>query len=531
MKADDGEEKDPDGGASTGPPPTAATDYVLPDAMQTASSSLGFGAGFNGGLSEDQEFRASSKGSITRIGEFGASSGSGFRASTKENRELHAFITAEDPDGEHHTPRTKSLLAEAEVRAEHQAVARITMLDLAKALEEAGRVRRDLEVQINEEKRVAQGLRKDKRKVEVDLEESEEREEKVAVRRLKELYPHNETLWYGASWFATHAYPLSVMAPEAKLFGPRPKDTKTDWLAAKPYFNIWKESIAAAKSANGADTKMDDMIKKFEDERRRMQEEFERKLAEEKKISAGLDAKLQQVLSNNRQLELQLTKAADDYAALKKAKEESEMELRGRITQLENELAAARTTIAEKERLLDEAEQALLDAEDKHKQMVDQYEKEKRRLQGELKRIQAELAETIIALKQMKEAAMRSKRDAAGGISPEKYAQLIADLEEMRDRINALTRDSEYERENAAWLRSKLDQNKRRLELERQFLPLLHKVSGPVGPKNAVLKGKNNMEVQLGPPPLPPATPGKGKRLSHSASAGAIDGGRRSPIM
>merc|ERR1711957_118044 len=87
----------------------------------------------------------------------------------------------------------------------------------------------------------------------------------------------------------------------------------------------------------------------------------------------------------------------------------------------------------------------------------------------------------------------------------------------MRDRIHNLGKAYEKEAEGNSWLLRKLESNQRRLELERQFLPLLHKARGPVGPQNGCLKGKKALQAGLSGVPAEKLT------MAHSASSPTLD--------
>merc|ERR1719454_1850382 len=104
-------------------------------------------------------------------------------------------------------------------------------------------------------------------------------------------------------------------------------------------------------------------------------------------------------------------------------------------------------------------------------------------MQATIRKVQSELQEAIVLAKHLRETALKAKRDAACSVSPAKFAELIAQLEEMKNNLSVLSKDCAHEKETNAWLNRQLDKNKRQLELERQFLPLLRKVRGPVGPK------------------------------------------------
>merc|ERR1719329_528227 len=104
----------------------------------------------------------------------------------------------------------------------------------------------------------------------------------------------------------------------------------------------------------------------------------------------------------------------------------------------------------------------------------------------------------------------------------------------MKDKLAWMSKDCEKEHNLNFSLMQKLEQNTRRLELERQFLPLLHKVRGPVGPQNPMLSpplgkgGKQGMVGQqtAGTPqssPLKMGSPAK-LQMAQSMSDGSLRG-------
>merc|ERR1712187_130797 len=116
-----------------------------------------------------------------------------------------------------------------------------------------------------------------------------------------------------------------------------------------------------------------------------------------------------------------------------------------------------------------------------------------------------ELKEALALAKYLKDTALKAKRSAGSSISPEKLAQLVAKLEEMREKLAWLGREHDADKSKSQWLQSQLNQKTRSMELERQFLPLIHKIRGPIGPQNEVLCSKTRMSQtqsmgNLGPP-------------------------------
>eukprot|EP00971_Amphidinium_carterae_P183000 3631408-Amphidinium_carterae.1 len=139
----------------------------------------------------------------------------------------------------------------------------------------------------------------------------------------------------------------------------------------------------------------------------------------------------------------------------------------------------------------------LEDANRKRSSMNSQYEETERELRRELaireaeirklkeiiSNLECDLAQALVLARHLKDTAMKAKRDAAMSVSPKKFAMLIADLEEMKDRLTRLGKEYGKERTIGEALKGELERRQRQLELERQFLPFLHVSRGPLGQK------------------------------------------------
>eukprot|EP00913_Durusdinium_trenchii_P028949 g27143.t1 len=125
-------------------------------------------------------------------------------------------------------------------------------------------------------------------------------------------------------------------------------------------------------------------------------------------------------------------------------------------------------------------------------------EEEREKLLERIQQLADELQHALTTAKQMKDRswlelwrrkrAVKSMRQPASCITPEKFAQLIMELEELKDQMRSIGSDRDHEKEAINSLRQQLRRNRRRWELERQFLPLLHQVKGPVGAPSTTLK-------------------------------------------
>jgi len=261
-------------------------------------------------------------------------------------------------------------------------------------------------------------------------------------------------------------------------------------------------------------------------EKRRKEEEERRKVEDAKKAAMEKVAKmvedLKQRLENSQKtveehekrmkaLELELQAERDKKmqdAANAKAREDA---LTAEKLRLEAEKGHMQKALSDMQADYDASQESLRKA-------AEDFAAERNTLRGQLRNISSELAEAMVMAKHMRELALKSKREAAQSVSPQKFAELMAHLEEMKNNLSALMKECNLEKDNSAWLLRCLDKNKRQLELERQFLPLLRKVRGPVGPKahgDETLKKK-----EVGMPPI--AHGSSPMQMRGSQSLGAL---------
>jgi DNA repair exonuclease SbcCD ATPase subunit len=224
-----------------------------------------------------------------------------------------------------------------------------------------------------------------------------------------------------------------------------------------------------------------------------------------------------------RLLEKELQEARDKAAQESADAKGREDALKAALAAKQAELEKARNVMEDLQRQYDEAKEALQNAN-----AVAALERAK--LLNQIRTIGSELQEAMVLAKHMRETALKAKRDAAGSVSPAKFAELIAQLEEMRNQLAGLTKDWVHEREQKELLQGQMDKNRRQLELERQFLPLLRKVRGPIGPKakGPIEEGAKKKDLSQPVPPsgIPPLSYGTSpNKLRASQSLGALPGG------
>eukprot|EP00747_Dinoflagellata_sp_TGD_P167789 gnl/TRDRNA2_/TRDRNA2_192900_c0_seq1.p1 gnl/TRDRNA2_/TRDRNA2_192900_c0~~gnl/TRDRNA2_/TRDRNA2_192900_c0_seq1.p1 ORF type:complete len:590 (+),score=163.23 gnl/TRDRNA2_/TRDRNA2_192900_c0_seq1:69-1838(+) len=464
-------------------------------------------------------------------------------ASTAKDEPSHGLATAR-----HH-----ELMREADEKARHQAAARETMLDLARALEVAQQRRKELEAEVEKEKLEKIKLRAEIDKLFLEIREFNARleEKDVEIARFK-LHGNKTFLTSAMYWGETIAggqlYCLGdgVGADGEPLTGQLPafdasedqkekarlaseavtgkrrirNRTKGDALKLHALFRFW--------NALCPDGRVERALKVVEEKHKREIEEMNAKFALERKAFEEA-------------LERQRIEAEE---RMKELKEELAV-TKHQVSELEKEKLAIQKEAAEKERILNEeivrlkeelkrawkeVQEALaaLEAMRKERDELEEILRRERleaaaeiaKLKAQMRDIASELQAALMLAKQMREAALAAKRALAGSISPEKFNELIRELEALRDRCEKIGSEYENEKERTWFLRGQLDRNRRRLELERQFLPLLRQVKGPVGPKNPIL---NNKGTSASAAKIDGCGSPDKMRMTHSASFSAGD--------
>mmetsp|Transcript_17819 Transcript_17819/g.39062 ORF Transcript_17819/g.39062 Transcript_17819/m.39062 type:complete len:488 (-) Transcript_17819:181-1644(-) len=390
---------------------------------------------------------------------------------------------------------TDRLLQEAELRAEHQAAARQTMLELARALHEASLRQSDLCRKLQEEQDRNQRLRnrcgdledeldawtieEDKRKAEKILERGftvgNRHFIKMMLEKSKEAYPHH-----------LFAHDKEEEEPEEeeeeRAEGEEVNEAKEklaltaadlanassgDRIKFGLIFRLWMREVTKKKERLAAE--------RAEEERRRLEEEKRRKALEEMELRSLL-ASLQQQLNDANHALAQQRERMVKLEALASQEEALERQHRLEQERLHGELALCQAKIAELNAQILSGRDELLSL----RQSETKHAVERRQLQEMIRTLSSDLQQALAMAKYMKEA-LKVKRDTPG-----KFAQLIAQLEELRDQVGDLRRDLGSEKDHSVDLQAKLEKNQRRLELERQFLPLVRQARGPLGPKVGV---------------------------------------------
>jgi len=470
---------------------------------------------------------------------------------TRPNTSLQiARIGEEDDSSVSSTARHNKLLIEAELRAEHQQAARTTMLDLARALDQSNSRSRELAALLRTEYEASSALRSQRDDLEAQVNFHLDMEEKRQADNLveKALKSGNKMFFNMLIEKSREVYECDMFEGQVK---PDPDDAAAvsrpplrgdkgvavgDMVTFSWILKLWCKEVELTKIRLAKEREEEEKRLKAEEEARRMEEIKRQAVEEVKKVVRELEISLdrartiieeQKTVQEKVERELRETKtAATEAAQAAKVREEV---LQIELTQTQSTLGETRKSLAQISVQYEAAQEALRKADEA-------FAAERSSLHRVIRQVNSELHEAMVLAKHMRETALKAKRDAAGSVSPSKFAELIGQLEAMKNSLAMLAKDCMHEKDTNAWLGRQLDKNKRTLELERQFLPLLRKVRGPVGPKIGKATGdagpvRSKDMTQLAAPAaqgqMPPLNGGASpNKMRMSQSMGALSDGR-----
>lgn len=480
-----------------------------------------------------------------------------------------------DGDSQSSTARHNRLLEEAEMRAEHQAQARATMLDLAKALDASNAKARELAEKLRaeydanvklrgqneflseeveklvrfEEDRQAKALldkamaSNNKMFFNMLLEKSRDREEwrpafvmddvptPAQLAEVQEASANAESDAQPSVTTIISSVAMKAQLTTASNLSDILSNSVGDKVTLSWVMRLWYKEVELTKIRKEQARLEEEKRLKAEEEARRIREEREKAVAEIKKQVKDLEAQLDRArtIINGHQeamdkIQKELKEAQEKAAREAAAAKAREEQLKAELAKTKQELEKTQNLLADLQADYEASQEALRKADEA-------FAAERQKLQGIIRQVNSELHEAMILAKHMRETALKAKRDAAGSVSPQKFAELIAQLERMKADLSQYARDCAEEKEKNGLLLRKLDKNQRQLELERQFLPLLRKVRGPVGPQSQEETNKRSkadatqMAMQAAMQSMMPALAGPGNspaKLRMSQSAGAF---------
>lgn len=377
------------------------------------------------------------------------------------------FFDAEASEDQH-----RVLLREAEARAEQQEMARRTMLSLAEVLEEVTQQKRQLAKELDEERRAAALMKAGWADMSAKLERVTEAHERLLAKDLvqKGVESGNRFMWPMMLEKSREGFPTKLFGdqPDGVLRRPKLKDLLPgDTITFKWLLFGWKQEA---------------------DIREQLQEESRRVLAEWKARCAELERRLNESLHKLKEAESQNGQEQAEIERVRCVHEKEKKLLVQAQDEITTELATVRHVVTVREvhieTLKKEVEVLSTTAKTKEKEV----EAEVQKLKDKIRRLTGDMEQAVILARHMRETALKVKRDASKSVSPEKFSQLVAQLEDLKDKLDVAAQDNDHLRQDRCWLQDKLDRNQRRLELERQFLPLVHAARGPLGAKEAPAK-------------------------------------------
>lgn len=452
--------------------------------------------------------------------------------------------------------RCGKLVQEAELRAEHQAAARTTMLDLARALDEANAQRRALRMTLDKEQTDNAMLRSRCSRLEDELDAAQAAEEQMkADKLLKKVYESGNKVFINMMLEKSRdVYSSDLFKPDSASEGPEAESSgagrrpaslfdlvqggsKGDRVTFEWVWKLWVREVELTKKRLAEEAAERERQRLEEERKRKIQEEIEARVGEVRKQMDALQMRLDAALEinrNNQKREQEIVKHWEEKLA----------EANERNRALQDSVDHLSATLTMKQAALDEAHAQVeksLKAEQEAQEALRRCERERamdiKKHEDQMRALNAEMQQAVLLARHMKEVMIRAKRDAASSVSPAMFAELMDSLERMRENLAAMTRNYEHEKDNSAEIQRQLDKNQRRLELERQFLPLLRQVRGPVGPKNSMLdaapRRKDNWNK--GGDLLMPVEPLAGdfsspKHLRTSHSHPVLVGGKGGPL-
>lgn len=127
------------------------------------------------------------------------------------------------------------------------------------------------------------------------------------------------------------------------------------------------------------------------------------------------------------------------------------------------------------------------------------WETEKRNLKATIRDITSDLQQALTQARRMELLCQKLKKEGGAALK-EKLAQLIADLELAKNKLSGACKERDQALDNNDYLNRRLGQTTRKMELERQFLPLIHLAKGPVGQHTNTMNKTSNSKSE---PKLP----------------------------
>lgn len=425
--------------------------------------------------------------------------------------------------------RKVKLIKEAEMRAEHQLHARSTMLELAAELDKSSIRRQELEAMIVKEQLISGKLREElegwQPKLDKALEEIDHWKQRTMNKEI-ECSLFERPFFPFLMWWAGEYRPLGEHRSIVSGVTIDDEEShKVDHITLRAMMKSWRAQSSGSTERKRVAAEHEEVVKVMKAQITAEREEHAKLLAAEKNLAKDLEEKLvvekEKVVSAERRIRT----LEDEKIALMDKAEVTETRHKAEVDELNRRLAEVPGMLAVKDAEIERLLGLLKDAEERILGAKEDSLEEIARLKNRILQLSEELQKSLTMAKHMKEITHKAKRESTGCIAPEKFALLIMELEELRDKMKYMSKaGSENQPDQRGMLdkmKLQMDQSKRRMVLERQFLPLLHKVEGPVGPQNKMIKGQKKLGGVIAQ--LDPNSVNSVDRMRQSRSAGAID--------
>eukprot|EP00930_Biecheleria_cincta_P004453 TRINITY_DN105367_c0_g1_i1.p1 TRINITY_DN105367_c0_g1~~TRINITY_DN105367_c0_g1_i1.p1 ORF type:complete len:525 (-),score=143.15 TRINITY_DN105367_c0_g1_i1:52-1626(-) len=418
--------------------------------------------------------------------------------------------------------RKVQLVKEAEMRAEHQLQAQRTMLELASELDQSSIRRQELEAMIVKEQRLSAILREElagwQPKLDKALAEIDHWKQRTMNKEI-ECSLFERPFFPFLMWWACEYRPLGEHRSAVSGVTIDDEEShKVDRITLRAMMKSWRAQSSGSTERKRVAAEHEEVVKTLKSQITAEREEHAKLLAAEKKVVKDLEENLVVEKDKLASAERRIRTLENEKIALMDKQEAMEIRHKAEVDELRRQLAEVPGMLAAKDAEIERHLALLKDAEERVLSAQADSSNEIERLKARILQLSEELKKSLTMAKHMKESATKAKREATGCISPEKFAFLIMELEELREKMHHVGTTKEPDRGLIDKMKLQMDQSRRRMELERQFLPLLHKVQGPVGPQSKMIKGQKKIGgviAQLDPNSV--------DRMRQSRSAGAID--------
>jgi len=187
------------------------------------------------------------------------------------------------------------------------------------------------------------------------------------------------------------------------------------------------------------------------------------------------------------------------------------------VQRLQEELTKSRNQAAHKDAVIEQLREQIRRNADNLREAEAAWDTERRALEGTIRDVSSQLASAIAQAKHMENLALRAKRNCSD-LFRDQMAQMIADLEAAKHRLHLTGKERDKALAANLALQRRFGQKTRQIELERQFLPLIHHAQGPLGMRQEGM-ATSHSDSSL------PTMPQKREKFRMTQGAGFAPGG------